>query len=496
MRTLRDRVSRHPLLGAAVCVLIVQALFTIAVRTVLVPRLLAESHWQYGLQRSGDSAFFHQEAIKIAADARSGGAGRLSREASEGLAHAQIIAAIYYAVGSDNPWAVYLVNAVLASLSVLLLAQIGVLAGVPRHLSALLALLFGCSPLFLFLHSELLREPFFLPAMLMSWLGALSLVFPEYLSGTRRLATVIAAAVALVLGFLISTAFRAYLLWPLLAAFVLMFILATIWRLLVDRSSGRWPLTHATLLAALAGITVIVVYPRMNRVQQYADRGAPIQVQQSVATMAAEPEQQLKRILESPTERLPREAITGVPHVCTIRWQPSGRLPDRVERALEALACARQEYQRACDPAIMGKYADRNCDMVALSSAADVIGHVPWAMVFSLFTPFPNVWVEGFGAGGTGLRRAGYVLDGAVSYALLPGLFGLLWRKPGAPNGVPLLIVAIGVGLVILVYGFAVPTQFILARMRLGFYLPLLMLAAAGWCRIVSRKNPTIPPVL
>ena len=90
------------------------------------------------------------------------------------------------------------------------------------------------------------------------------------------------------------------------------------------------------------------------------------------------------------------------------------------------------------------------------------------------------MWLAGFGSGGTGLRRLGYVVDGLLAYVLLSGL--LLIR--GMPHRTRALAVVLSAGLVmlILVYGYSVPTQFVLARMRMAMYMPLLSLGAAAWC--------------
>jgi hypothetical protein len=38
-------------------------------------------------------------------------------------------------------------------------------------------------------------------------------------------------------------------------------------------------------------------------------------------------------------------------------------------------------------------------------------------------------------------------------------------------------------------YGLAVPTQFILARLRLALFTPLLVLGAAGWFRWQQQRS-------
>jgi phosphate starvation-inducible membrane PsiE len=123
-----------------------------------------------------------------------------------------------------------------------------------------------------------------------------------------------------------------------------------------------------------------------------------------------------------------------------------------------------------------------------LTSAGDTIRHLPSAAAFSLLVPLPNMWLDAFGASGTGLRRVGYVVDGIVSYALLPGLIALIAYSFRDRRFVPLVLVALGIVTAIVIYGIAVPSQFILARMRLGFYRPLLVIAAVGWVLFLQER--------
>jgi hypothetical protein len=237
--------------------------------------------------------------------------------------------------------------------------------------------------------------------------------------------------------------------------------------------------------ATLALLFVGYVVPESQRARTYA---------QAPDRLAAPDPLRLSR-LSNPQAGAPTAAGEGVftaedlrpPQTCTVTWQASGVLPPRAERALELLACARESFQRYCDPKWYGNRIDRNCDETPIASAGDFVRHIPHAAAFGLLTPFPSMWLNTFGASGTGLRRVGYVVDGVTAYLLLPGLLGLFVNTRQDARPWPLGFVAIGIVAAIVAYSFAVPSQFVLSRFRMGFYRPLLVLAGVGWLRLLRR---------
>jgi hypothetical protein len=480
------RMQCRPSFFAVLAIVLAQLVFTAGIRGYVVPQLAPASHWKFGLQHLSDSQLFYEHTVQLAASAREHGFGYLFELSDERMRHAQILAAVFYLVSSDNAWWIYLLNVMLAGLSTWLLILIGRVSGLDAGPSALLAVILGLSPQFLFLHSELLREPFIVPAIQLTWLGGLMFVVSRADWSWRAVARWAPAAVgALVLGFIASSTFRPYLMLPLLVSLTMVFVASLAWRGMTQFRMSPWRIQHATFAATLALLIVGYVMPEIQRVRAYAQ--APDRV-------AAPDPSRLAR-LSNPQAGAPTAVGEGVftaedlrpPQTCTVNWQDSGVLPRRAERALESLACARESFQRYCDPRWYGNRIDRNCDETPIASAGDLVRHIPYAAAFGLLTPFPNMWLNTFGASGTGLRRVGYVVDGVSSYLLLPGLLGLLVsRRLGAVTW-PLRFVALGIVAAIVAYSFAVPSQFILSRFRVGFYRPLLVLAGVGWLRLLRR---------
>jgi hypothetical protein len=490
-------IGRRPLLAAVGGIIAVQLAFTATLRLYVVPRLLPASHWQFGLQSLSDSSLFHEKAAILADGARRG--DQIHKFGiQERLLHVEAIALVYYLAGLDDPRLVYALNACLAGLTVALVGSIGLVCGLSRGRAAALAALLGASPLSMFVHSELLREPFILPALQLTWLGCLLLIHPRQVLLARSAPVVaLAGAVSLAAGYVLASSLRPYLLMPLVGALGLVLVLGTAWRWLAKSPWRVWATGHLAFATTLVLVVVGFVGPTRGKIQQYSERGAA--AEEEPARKAPRPTPLRPPLASRPAAAAPTPALPvdrpltpadlRISHTCGVRWQKSGVLPESIDGPLEALSCVREDYLRYCDPAVMGERIDRHCDQRRFSSVGDMLAGVPRAAVFALFVPFPKMWFDGFGSGGTGLRRAGYVIDGLTAYAILPGLIGLFIRRRGGPAAAPLVCVTVGLLVMMVLYGLAVPTQFILARMRHGFYLPLLVMAVVGWQRLATGRE-------
>ena len=489
-------------LALALFLFLVQITFTAVIRLYVVPHVTPQNHWAYGLAKDSDSQVFHERAVLLADRMRLFGWRQISHEQFEGMTHTKILASMYFLSRSDSPYLTYVLNAMLLAgsgvLVFALLRRVGVRGTVAAAVGASVV---TCGPMVLFAHSEVLREPFIIPALLVFVIGLLTLLEPlTPVAAVQRWTPLIAGGALVMLGFAGAASFRPYLVLPLIIALALS-AAAVIVTLATARSRSRFSL-HQTvaLLALTATLVFLYVLPRGHRAQQYSDESVTGQAALGFPSAAVVTNERgekeivdldrWKMVLAAKKDKgtLTR-ADFMVPHWCTVEWTRSAWLPTSLDDKLQAMACARQDYLRFCDESLLGVRADRGCDSKDFESAADVVRHVPRAVVFALFVPFPNMWLKSFGGGGTGLRRIGYVLDGIVDYALLAGLVLGLWRwrrsNPEIVLGAATLVA------MLTIYGLAVPTQFVLARLRLAMYMPLLALGAAGWLRwLQDRRTP------
>jgi hypothetical protein len=488
---------------------LLQIAFTALIRGLVVPVLTPGRHWMFGLQRDTDSHFFFNEAVNFRRYLDARGWEGLNEALAPGQAHIKIFAAAFYAQGANVPWLIYAIDTVLFVLTVWLLARIQQTVGVPTRRARAVALLLGASPMLLFAYSEMLREPFIVPFALIFALG-LATIGAASQQGIRW-TMLLGGAVGLSFGFVGLATFRPYLMLLALGG------LGASAAVLAAQAIGgepRWRLARlaspATLVALSGLLLILVVAPSQGEVQAYkegaiADATA---AEREVARLRSGVQQEMTR-LATETERPTAKGASGVtataavpsavagglspdgtplPRLadrklfektrgCTVQWRRTAWLPASLDRKFEAMACVRDEYQLYCDQSVYGPYADRNCDAAVLSSTIEILAHQPRSLWYAMWTPYPSMWFTSFGAGGTGLRRVGYVIDGVVSYVCLAGLLLGMWQQR---RNAAYLSVAIAGLTILTVYATAVPSQFIFMRMRIGVYLPLLALGGAA----------------
>ncbi len=456
-----------------------QLCFTAMIRLVVEPRLRPALHWQHGLARDSDSAFFYTEGVIFRTRLHTEGWGALLSSDVPGQGHVKFIGSVFYLTNTTNPWSIFVLNAVASCISVVLLSRSLAALGIGRGPARLIAAGLALSPIWLFHHSELLREPYVAIAFNALLYSAVCLLTPRQAAIDRRTGWLLdALSLAVLAGsYTVLVWFRPYLLLLVLLLLVVMFVVVLAWQL-ADAVHDRpgWERV-AVFGASVVIVFFTVVRPEMRMVRAYAESTS--ETASSVAAARRWAVAEARAAAEAGHRQWRREDVTALSAPCAIGWRRAGWVPVSIEEKLLAISCARQEFQRSCDVTVLGRGADQNCDQATLASTADFIRHFPAAVAFSLLTPFPNMWVAGFGSGGTGLRRVGYVVDGLLAYALLTGLLMLLRM----PHGTRAVATALAAGLVtmMLVYGYSVPTQFILARMRLTMYVPLLALGAAAW---------------
>jgi hypothetical protein len=448
-----------------------------------VPQLTPNAHWKFGLQVNSDSHVFHENAVRVAQNIRDVGWRSAESGSQGGLSHTTLIAAVYYLTGYEKPYPIYVLEAGIFALNgLLLLAVLQHSSGLPLGISVIAVLILCLSPMMLFVHSELLREPFAILGALLFVYGLLELGRPHPEASRHR--SLILNGSATALGFVVLTGLRSYLLFPLLLPIAAMLFVLAFWPVFTRTTQAR-PQEFVTLAALTVLLLLFYVAPQSAAVQQYSDASvldSPGAADVNDRSIDAWKEQFVRSAGSS--ARLDREAVLA-PHSCTVVWKPTGWLPESVDKKLEGLSCAREDFLRFCDQALLGRHADRFCDEAEFSGATAIIRHLPRALVFGLFTPYPRMWLDDFGSGGTGLRRVGYVVDGVTAYLMLPGLFGILLGTRKRPH---VTAVALSLMAITTICALAIPSQFILARIRLALFWPLLALGFVGWMRLVSPR--------
>jgi hypothetical protein len=466
-----------------------QLAFTAAIRIGVEPHLRPAMHWKYGLDRNSDSQFFYESALQLSDCLRQDTwTNCTQRDPGDGT-FIRPLAWLFHVSGISNPWLVFVLNAFVSCLSLLLLSLLLRTIGFETTPSRVVAALFGVTPLWLFLHSELLREPYFIAAMFSLVLGFAALLGRRRGTAAARPGPVDLLWIALVLSaYALVVAFRPYMLVPVFVALSAMALLGAAWRMAGSLAS---PVSVGRLACAVAALTIawtVVVRPQLGRIHTYGDIARTDAATLELVNERRERAREARLAAANGLDWTRADAVM-LTAPCTVPWTHTSGVPASIDSKLEALSCQRQEFQRSCDAAVLGIGADQNCDLAQLKSAAAVFRHLPSALAFSILTPFPDMWFAGFGSGGTGLRRIGYVVDGVISYVALLGLVCIC----AVPARTRSLAIAVCSGLLMLlvIYGMSVPTQFVLARMRESLYVPFLAVGLCTALDILRRRRAT-----
>lgn len=120
-----------------------------------------------------------------------------------------------------------------------------------------------------------------------------------------------------------------------------------------------------------------------------------------------------------------------------------------------------------------------------LRSFADIVRHIPRAVLVGFFAPFPNMW---FGAGkqvGGGGRLVSGIETGLTYMIECLALFGLWSRRKDLAAWLVFLVAAMGA----LSLGLIVTNIGALYRLRYPFWILLVVLGAGGAANLLHRKS-------
>jgi len=169
--------------------------------------------------------------------------------------------------------------------------------------------------------------------------------------------------------------------------------------------------------------------------------------------------------------------------------RPRAIVPEEVQKlpVEEQIAARRQGFALRLDnsgepvPSEAGSDIDRG---IQFNGTADIIRHLPRAMVVGFFAPFPNMWIgAGKQVGGSGRMLSGF--ETLLSYMIECLALAGLWRarKDLAAWFVFLVITvgAVALGLVVANIG-------ALYRLRYPFWALLIVFGASGANHLLSRR--------
>ncbi|MEZ5618840.1 MAG: lipid II flippase MurJ [Rhodocyclaceae bacterium] len=405
--------------------------------------LVGTAHHGQGLVE-GDSAYFHAVAVDLADRIRMGGWSELRVYPSEGATGNVALLGVLYVLFGEDPSLMVPVNAAIHALTGTLFLLVGRMLWPSRigTLAGMIAgILYVVFPSSLNWYGQIHKDGFAIA-------GAMLVLTAWVITETGKLGNQKTAAVlAITLAGLALIAFvRPYNLMLVFGGVLLMltFRLVAFWR---DWKLPEWRriVTLQIALAVIVGTAATLVPKAGAGDQKYADWG-----------MASG-----------------KWGARG--QVAEWQWQPTGWVPQIVERYAEVMARTRAGLIDEGLKIQAGSLYDINA---VPASTPQIAAYAPRALQIALFAPFPTLWFEKIS-----ITRLVAVGETAIWYLIAPGLLLALWfaRSRGA------LSVAVFALALLTFYGITIANVGTLYRIRYLYLFLLMLVGIAGWLGLFDR---------
>lgn len=407
---------------------------------VVLP-LMPSMHAGFGLL-DGDSIYFHNVAVELAARIRERGWIEWNIYPAVGATgNVSIVAALYAVVGTD-PSLIVPINAAMHAFSGVLLCLIGrqLVPGAAGALGGLAAgTLFVMFPSALNWYGQLHKDGYAITGVLLivwAWLRV---------QGRQPAARDFWIAAGATAGAMLLIALvRPYNLIPLAA--VMLAALVVLVLLCLDTLR-----THRGVLAVCALSLAMIA------------AGAVVSKKGGVD----------ERYALDPGQTLDVGAWS---------WFKDDRFPRFAEDLVESAARTRVRFMQAGSKAGAGSMIDLD---ERPASTIQVMAYFPRALQIALFAPFPDRWLEK-----RSLPHLVAMLETLTWYLLAPGvLFCLVYASPA--RGLLVLTVVV---LFLVIYGVTTPNVGTLYRIRAPYVFLLMTMGAVGWLEFIRRRIPADMP--
>lgn len=412
---------------------------------------MSSFHAGNGLMTGGDWVGFHQLAVALADEIRSGGWSRWVPRV-DGQAPASVAAFFYVVTGVDEPWVLLPLHGVLYGLAAGGLYSIARAVGASQRLAYLVTL-----PLFLFpstaqIWGQIHKDIYSLAGIILI-LNFWTKIFILYTKKYNR-KWIIFDIFLLLIGSILVVFVRPYLDAVVLLASVLAVAIILL-------SSLPLPILRSSCLRSLRGhafcLSVVL--------------GALI-LQASISTGA-------RMLSAAETEG---GGATGVPLPICHDWVQVRILPPVIDSQARGVACVRDAFL------VLHPNAGSNIDHeVRFTDATDILIYAPRALQIGLFAPFPTQWFPRAAQQEARIMRILVIPEMIVFYVALLGILVALARPR---LRLPTLIAVAFSITIITIYALSIPNVGTLYRMRYPAMFILIAFGFLGWASFIKHVGP------
>ncbi len=405
-----------------------------------------------------DATYFHEMAIKFAADIREHGWGQWTIFPAHGASgNVSILAAIYVVFGND-PAYILPINASIHAfggiLIFLLIRTISNNSSSGFYAGIIAASLFVVFPSALNWYGQLHKDGYAIAGVLLVLLALI-----RSISMQQTAKGIFLNYLAIFVGVMLIGIVRPYNLKLILVSIVILPFLVAIFAAFKGRFREK-----LGLIAFLVFTNIFVAFSS-NVLTKMEHTNAGESYGEWVPSTWISPENSIA----GPSS----ESDITQP----FRWEKSTWLPLTLEGQIEIAARTRAgliEY---------GLHGNANSMMDAHEtpqSTAEVLVYLPRALQIAALAPFPATWFDNLSP-----MRLVATAEMLVYYICLPGIFLLLWYN----RSTPVLLAIYFASVFLMIYGFTLANLGTLYRLRYAHIFILLSLGVLGWATWVANSG-------
>jgi len=421
------QVRAMPLWAIGLVAFLYTVTMAVLVQFLILPHMFPQWCAGHGLLAGGDWVDFHFSAAALADSIRTVGWSEWERSL-EG-----IVGAIY-AVTEPEPWVMIPINGAFSALAVIILVVIIESVVNDRRTATWCAVPFLFYPSALLWATQIHKDVFFIPGMLLVLYGWIILARQDTWYGWTK---PLKAWIMVLLGTGLVWIVRPYGAQMILGTGVLMaFFLSVVLAVRAGRGVIGW--SRATAGVAVVWCILASLYPISRK--SYSD------MNDGGAVAYAGSQEQL--------------------------WTPARWMPGRADAVLRTMAVMRRASATGYPS------AQSNIDTnVLFHCSLDVIAYIPRAAQIAFFAPFPSDWmVSGKSAGAVVMRHVSVIETIGVYMCLLFSLFALWrWRRLAS-----LWLAVIYCFCMMVFYALVVCNVGTIYRVRYAFLMTWVALGMAG----------------
>lgn len=445
LKTQQNRISdkrEHSfILKIGIVIYIYTLLTALSVQLIILPYVFPEFHAGNGLIADGDWVLFNQIAIELSDEIKVSGWKAWELRPS-GQAPAGIAAAIYSII-LPKPWVLLPFNALLFSLSAIMLFKITRYFVSPR--GSILALLpFVAFPSALTWNSMLHKDSLFILGNMCFLFGMIAVTEIEKWRTHQLLMS--ARAGFIVLGALLVWVVRPYaatVMFTIGSGIMLLPTFYAVYCMVMKRIIFSNFLKYITIIIfTFACIFLVLSGDRKNN---------------------------------SGEVKTNLTLTIGVDRKTSLEKKTSSWIPEAIEHRILALLQERSIF--------LEYFADAATNIdpdVELTSVSDLIMYLPRATSNMLLSPYPNQWFYSGSSTKVFLERMISGFEMCVVYVTLPFIFFAVFRWRNSLKAWIIILYSFSMGLI---YVVAIPNVGTLYRMRYAFLMTLVAFGVAGLVR-------------